>query len=197
MNAIDSLRTYLTSLPAGPVSDTSQLETLLANGWDDLHGGGAEGMAAWKLRNRMTAVRWQSPILQFEIERHGGTVMGSTRAERQQWSVDLTSMTADCTRVGHRQVRPMQSRLDVRPIADEISRAITTRQRDERLKWARDGSVRVLIRKILPPGSAVAQTLRGRRDRLQTAIDERMHDAGWTKIQMNAYRPTEADVISS
>ena len=60
-------------------------------------------MAGHKLIGRMENVEWHPPILTFLIERHGGTVLGSARAELQRWTVDLDRRTATCERVGHRQ----------------------------------------------------------------------------------------------
>ena len=34
------------------------------------------------------------PNLCFSIDRHGGTVMGSKRAERQTWTLNLETLTA-------------------------------------------------------------------------------------------------------
>jgi hypothetical protein len=76
-----ALREFLDSIESGPVADTSLLEGLLANCWDDLSQSSAAGMEAYELHHRMEHVRWQPPILFFVIERHGGTVLGSTRAE--------------------------------------------------------------------------------------------------------------------
>jgi len=71
---------YLVSIQAGPISDTAQLETLLAACWDEFAGSEAEGMAGYKLHGRVDDVHWDSPVLTFVIERHGETVLGSTRA---------------------------------------------------------------------------------------------------------------------
>jgi hypothetical protein len=85
---MDELMNYLKNLEPGPVEMTTHLERLLAEVWDDL-GGDNGGMAGIKLIRRMEQVEWHRPIPIFLIERHGGTVLGSTRAELQRWSVDL------------------------------------------------------------------------------------------------------------
>src|SRR5271157_472113 len=100
---MDELRNYLNTLEPGPVEETTHLERLLAEVWDDL-GGDNGGMAGIKLIRRMERVEWHRPILTFLIERHGGTVLGSTRAELQRWSVHLDRGTATCVRTGHRQL---------------------------------------------------------------------------------------------
>src|ERR1035438_2078306 len=78
----DQLQRHCTALPPGPVADVPTLERLLAAAWGDLVGDDG-GMVAHKLMNRMKAVTWNSPILSFRIERHGGTVLGSSRGEMQ------------------------------------------------------------------------------------------------------------------
>jgi hypothetical protein len=163
---MDELTGYLKSLDPGPIEQTSHLERLLAGVWGDL-GGDEAGMIGRKLIGRMERVEWQPPRLTFSIERHGGTVLGSTRAEFQRWTVDLEKKSATCERVGHRQLSPMAKRLDVRPIADEIAEKIVNGQPDDRLRWLGDGSVRVQMGKSFSEGSGYKQTVQGRRRRLR------------------------------
>jgi hypothetical protein len=49
-------------------------------------------MAGYKL-SRMKDATWNPPILEFTIERHGGTALGSTRASLQRWEINM-----DCER---------------------------------------------------------------------------------------------------
>src|SRR3954471_2798560 len=90
---MDELRDYLSRQKPGPVDETSHLERLLAGNWHAL-GGDHGGMAGSKLFGRIEAVGRHPPILGLTIERHGGTTLGSTRAEMQRWSVDLDRRTA-------------------------------------------------------------------------------------------------------
>ena len=173
-----ALRQWLEGHHSGPIADTASLERLLADSWHEFSGdhGGMEGR---KLLGRMEGVEWNPPILSFTIERHGGTALGSSRAELQQWTLDIDRRTATCETVSHRQLRPMQRRLNVVPLAEEIVRLILERRADDRLKWNNDGSVRVLVGKVLPEGSAVKQTLIGRRQRFRKALVERLEAEGW------------------
>jgi hypothetical protein len=107
----------------------------------------------------------------------------------QEWRVDIEAMTADCQQIGHRQIQPMQPRLNVGPLADEIARLIVTKAEDARLKWYDDGRVRVLIGKIIPAGSAVRQTLEGRRKRFWDALAGILKAQGWSVVRPNVYRP--------
>jgi hypothetical protein len=63
------------TIQPGPISNTGELERLLAACWDELTGDDG-GMEAYKLLNRMEDVAWNPPLLTFVIERHGGTARG-------------------------------------------------------------------------------------------------------------------------
>jgi hypothetical protein len=156
---VEALVQYLRTMPRGRIDDSQELESLLATCWYELDSGG--GMSGGKLAGRMEMVVWNPPALCFVIERHGGTVMGSSHAELQHWRVDVEAGTATLCKVGHRQLRPMQPRLDVEPLAEEIAAQIVGQRMDDRLQWYKDGRVRVLIIKILPD-SGVKQTREGR-----------------------------------
>jgi hypothetical protein len=184
---MDELLNYLAAVPPGPVPDPADLERLLAACWHQL-GGDPGGMEGYKLLGRMGGVAWAPPRLTFTVERHGGTVLGSSRATVQEWAVDLAKRTACCVERRGRQVRPTQPRLDVRPLADEVARLIVARQRDRRLKWYADGRVRVLVGQILPEGAAVKQTLAGRRKRFRAALVGRLAGEGWAGCGVNVYQ---------
>jgi hypothetical protein len=74
-------------------------------------------------------------------------------------------------------------------LAEEVAGLILRHQEDERLWWYEDGRVRVLIGKVLPDGSAVAQTLAGRRKRFRAALRERLAGEGWREVGVNIYEP--------
>lgn len=186
---MQDLVNYLTSLPAGPIPDPTTLEKLLAGCWDEFDGGNSEGMSGYKLLGRMEEVVWQPRTVSFLLERHGGTVMGSTRADIHNWEINIRDRAADLRTGRYRQIRPRQVRVDVKPIAQTIIDSVVHRREDDLLKWIKDSSVRVLINKVLPTGSAVNQTLRGRRRRLQKMLDEELNIAGWQTIRTNVYSP--------
>ncbi len=186
---MQKLLKYLQSIPAGPISDTSDLETLLVNTWDKFDGSDAEGMEGYKLLGRIEKAAWNPPILSFIIERHGATVHGSTRATLQMWEVNVKNMSATWEHAGHKQLTPMQPRLDVKTIAKEIAQLIIKHRQDERLKWNKDGTVRIEIGKILPENFEFKQTLAGRRKRFREAVDNLLNNTGWQKVRANVYAP--------
>lgn len=184
-----TLEEYLGSIPHGRIEDTAHLETLLAARWDEFAGANQHGMDSSKLRARMEHVEWNGELLSFVIERHGGTVHGSTRAERQRWTIDVTRRTASCRTAGYRQDRPRQAGVNVKPTAEEIANLIINHQNDERLKWNVDGSVRVLIGEIPLLDSEFAQTREGRRKRFRIELEKILGSAGWRTIRANVYAP--------
>jgi hypothetical protein len=190
---MNDLREYLISLQPGPLADTAKLESVLAPSWDQFDGSNAEGMEGDKLHQRMADVVWTPPMLRFTIDRHGGTVSGSTRAERQEWTLDTQTMRARFRSIGHTQLKPMQQKWPVRPVAEEVVALILNHQSDNRLKWSDDGSVRVHIGKILPKDSAFKSTLINRRKRFRQMVGDLLALQGWAPIGPNRYRPPQAE----
>jgi hypothetical protein len=130
--------------------DHAQLVRHLAACWSGFRGSSESAMDAHKL-SRLEEPHWDPPRFTFTIERHGGTVYGSTRAQLQRWVVDLDARTAEAAEIGHRQLRPMSPRLDVKPIAAEIAELIVAGRHDDRLQWSVDRTkVRVLTGVFIP-----------------------------------------------
>jgi len=187
---MERLMAYLKHTPEGEIADTAELEELLAECWDEFHGDYG-GMEPQKLFGRLEDVLWRPPMLEFVIERHGGTVMGSSRAKLQRWKVDIERRTVTVQPSGYRQVSPRQATLDVKPIAKEVAQLILNGKNDDRLKWHEGGRVQVLIGRILPEGSSVRQTLIGRRKRLRSEIARQLAEQGWKQIRPNWYAPDD------
>lgn len=174
-------------MPPGIIYHTSQLEELLAEASDEFSGDD-EGMEGYKLIKRMEDVLWNSPQLTFKIERHGITVMGSTRAELQGWTVNIREKTVTCEKAGIRQKRRRQPPLNVRPLAEEIASLVLNRRTDDRLTWHDEHHVKVNIGKILPKDSAVKETLTKRRKRFREVLTERLAAEGWMEYMSNVYK---------
>ncbi len=174
-------REYLSKIPPGNIEDTTEIEEP-GLCWDEFDGDYG-GMKAYKLHDRMEDVLWNPPILGFTIERHGITMMGSSKADLQHWAVDIEKKSISCGTSGYRQVRPRQAPLKVNPIAAEIADKIIKHETDERLKYLKNGQVQVLTGKILE-GSAVKETLIGRRKRFRKAMTNLLSTHGWKEIRM-------------
>jgi hypothetical protein len=93
---------------------------------------------------------------------------------------------APCAEAHFRHVRA-RPRLDVWALAQEVANLILRQQEDGRPRWYEDGRVRVLVGKVLPGGSAAAQTLAGRRKRFREALRHRLAVEGWLEVRVNVF----------
>ncbi len=187
MGRVEDLAAYLRSKPAGSLDGDPELVPLLCGAWGGLDGGREEGMGAPKLA-RIERVGWNPPRLSFVIERHGGTVMGSTRAELQRWTVDLSRRTATPERAGHRQLEPTGARVNVKPIAEEIARLVLGAGDDPRLAWKNAERTRMSIRigRVIP-SDGFARTISGRRKRFRAALMALIGPSGWAEVFGSGY----------
>jgi hypothetical protein len=166
---------HLSRLPSGPIENVDALADLLATCWDDFCGSDSEGMTAEKLR-RIEQVEWTAPMLTFVIERHGGTVRGSTRGELHRWTVDVRRGTADCSPCGYRQLHDRDKPLHTGPLVAEIVALIASGSNDPRLKWSSDRrSVHVLVGDFIT--GEYKQTQTDRRKRFRTALERELQSA--------------------
>lgn len=185
--SLAQLRDHLQNLPPGNLSDDRKVRGLLADCWDDFIGSGETKMNADKT-DRAEDLCWEPPELSFRIERHGATVKGSSRAEVHSWSINMRTLEAHCVGVGHRQLRPMDKRQDVEPLAAEIADLILNGKKDQRLKWLSDGNVQVLISSVIHETNK--QTTAGRRKRFRRALD-RLLAPKWKEVLPNKYHELE------
>lgn len=186
---MENLLRFLERLSPGWISNKAKLESLLDEAWDCFDISNDEGMTGEKLLGRMEEVIWDPPILSFTIERHGGTVLGSSRAELHKWEFNISSRKATCKKGRYRQIKRQQPPFKVEGLVKEISELIINRKEDPRLKWYDDVRVRVKISKIIPDSSTPQQTVSGRRKRFRNALDEILKNNGWSKIRENVYSP--------
>jgi len=179
---LHALMSYLRRQPPGPLADKDQIEQLLISAWDELPGSADGGMESYKLKGRMENVAWNSPILSFRIERHGGTVNGSVYAEMQQWEVDCEKGFANYDKFNsrRRQVAAKSRPLKVVPIAKEIANVVLRGAEDDRLKWLSSTEVKVLISEVIS-GAGAQQTVSGRRKRFYAALENELAETGWAK----------------
>ena len=188
---METLINYLASVSPGKISNTATLESLLFNHWEGFKDSDLESMEAYKLVGRMEEVSWNPPVLTFRIERHGGTVLGSSRADMHMWTLNLENKTAECKIGGYRQLIPRQPNLNVKKIAEEIIPIMINKKLDERLKWYDDGTVRILIGKIISSNSASKETVANRRKRFRKVMDELLGNLGWSNVKTNLYSPPD------
>jgi hypothetical protein len=181
------LKKRLFGLATGEVAEVGPVAALLAGCWHEFAGAKSQRMHAGKL-GRIEAVRWDPPVLSFRIERHGAMGLGSTRAELQDWRVDLDRKAAHCGRSGsYRQVRPRAETVRIEPIAEELAESIAMGRSDPRLKWRGDGTVRILMANIFSYDSGYMQTVTGRRRRLREAVGTLLAEKGWHELRRDVY----------
>lgn len=187
------LRAILDRIAPGYITDESKLddvELALMGSWDLFAGHNQNKMAPWKL-DRLDEVEWQPPILRFVVERHGGTVMGSTRAEMQGWLVNLDQMTATSNVTGHRQLAAMAPpvrKAEREKLAQEIVDLILAATNDERLKWRDESTVHVVLKNIPQISGKYKQTQQGRHRRFREDLIPILGKEGWQHIGSNVFR---------
>ena len=182
----------LDGLPPGAIQgdDLVRVRSLLAACWHLFGGHDETKMEAYKLE-RMEQVTWCKPELSLVIERHGGTKGGSSRAELQQWLVNLETRQIHRSESRIRQLRKAAPRLD---IAELVGRLVATIESGgPPPSWLRrDGTdsnsvqiVVIVVSKI--PELTVGpdkpkKTIEGRRKRFRAALTEILEKRGWVEV---------------
>ena len=119
------------------------------------------------------------------MERHGATVLGSTRAEWHEWRVNVDSAVADQVGAGRRQIHPMAPRLDVKKLAAEVAQVVQEgpETRSNLVKngivvW--NGAQEITIKHTaLIPNRGFGQTVASRRARFKNQLIKAMETLGW------------------
>lgn len=174
----EALRLALFASSNGVITgeDSQRIIGLLANCWDHLKGSDAESTFSDKV-SRAEELVWTPPLLNFQLERHGGAVMGSTRASVHYWSIDVEKETADIVRVSHRQIRRAANRVSLSPFIERVREAVISHSSDDFLEWKSADVAEVKIGKIVGGGNQ--QTVTSRRRRFRKELSEALAPAGW------------------
>ena len=183
---MDQLKQHLSKLSEGPIADDDDTGILLALAWESLSQDGG-GMTGDNILGRTEKMQWNPPFLTFQIERHGGTVRGSTRATIQRWTVDIEAKSASHDDSGFRQVRQRAKPLNVERLARKVAQLVSDGSSDNRLNWYTEGRVRVRVSKIIPKDDTPQQTLVGRRKRFHAALVKVLQGKGWEQIKRDVY----------
>jgi len=183
---IQALNKALVALPSGSIHIFDQVEQLLSDAWDDFSGSTEGGMAAEKISGRAYDHDWDPPVLSFKIERHGGTVQGSSRAEIQYWSVNLRDKTATLLGSGHKQLKPRSPALDLAPIVSTLTEVICQEAPHKWIQWDSPNRFRLRIGEIIPAHGA-SQTIQSRRKRLNKSLEQSLSSSGWRLVRANLF----------
>lgn len=185
-SALEELRQYLHGLDPGSVQDVATCEALLCNAWMGFDGD-CGGLSVHKIRGRLEKLEWHPPVLSFTIERHGGIKCGSSRAELQDWGVDVERGTASYSSTRYRQLYKRSPPLKTKPLAQQIAALIVERQESKLLRWSDDGNcVRLIINGIIPDEWA-KETTAGRRKRFRRDLTALLIQHGWEEVRPNKY----------
>jgi hypothetical protein len=189
---IQQLADQLKSIAPGPVSRDMRpaIFGLLKQCWNEFSGTSDTSMESWKVdREEAEDVTWEPPFLSFTILRHGGAVAGgSTREERQRWSLDIQKQVAHQQIVGHRQLRPSASPLraaEMLKIARQVCQTVRkgpnagcSLERDGRIIWKSQDLLHIKHARLIPD-TGFAKTLSGRRKRFRAVLAHEMAAIGW------------------
>ena len=183
-DALHFLIHKLEIVPTGPLNETQQSETLaiLREHWDNIAGANETSMTAFKL-DRAIAVQWHhgERTLSFEIERHGATVKGSSRAARQQWVVDLINCTAQQSVDGYNQLRPRDKSFLTAPAVAKIVALVKAGPETPTPDGAgwKDGALRIQPSVLFGLVSDSKQTQTNRTRNLRIATGKELTLLGW------------------
>lgn len=152
--SIQALSNFLKDLPANErmITENSRPKVLelLQECWPHLSGSDEHNTRSDKIY-RAENLRWMPPILYFELERHGATVNGSSRADVHHWEIDVDDGTAQVVKEGRRQLTKMAPRMDVRAKAKEIADAILNGREHPSFNWDNNQEwVVITISEIIP-----------------------------------------------
>lgn len=186
MTAVHDLRAFLNTNGPGRVQDKTSLIDLLGAAWPTLSGCDQGSMHARKLA-RLESPVWDPPRLSFTLERHGGTVLGSTRADPQRWTVDLETRTAESETAGHRQLEPMAERVDLVNMARGIADAADTGKPHSAVEWTDKNHVRVRVGILFPKNGGFRMTQDSRRRTLRRYLAEEFGGRGWIQDGRDTY----------
>jgi hypothetical protein len=178
------LLSILARLKPGKLADEDVAAVLpkLTDVWDRIPGAIDARMAGRKLTaNRAKSWAWEPPVLSFSIVRHGGTVRGSKRGERQRWSVDVEEVCTVWRPDGFEQITPNAPKADfkraVQAIADAASAGCDGKMLDG-ITWRGPDEFAVNMAKFLPPADS-KQTRAGRTRNLRRKLKPVLAGAGW------------------
>jgi hypothetical protein len=189
---VEILLNELTNIPAGEISGemAKKIRSLLADCWHEVHGGTAHSTTAEKLRGRAENLRWYPPFLDFTLERHGPTVLGSSRAPLHEWRLDFETATATCDLGGYRQLSPTAPKVDVKPLVAEAIAAVREGPawhcelaKSGLVLWKTDDEVWIMHGRLIP-NDGYARTIAGRRRRFRKQLIEQMKADGWTFVEV-------------
>ena len=188
----DCLIGFLAGIKQGQVEDTGELARHLSDVWNDLAGSHDQKTTPNKLTSRpLEDVIWSPPLLLFALERHGGTVNGSSRAELHRWEVDVERWQASIKSKGRRQLTKQDKKYNPASDIDAICEAVQSKVNSNGLEYRSDGSIKVVVGKIVVASNN--QTLAARRRRFRDLLLKRMSEIGYVEKSLYIFINDEGE----
>ena len=113
--------------------------------------------------------------INFGIERHGRTTLGSPYADVHHWVVDLAARTACVAGTTPRLIGKRSQPIDVKAVVTTILDALKNEDATI-VDRTKDGRLRIKIKAVIPDGGK--ETTQGRRKRVWTALNEALAREG-------------------
>jgi len=114
-------------------------------------------------------------------------MLGSKKAELQEWEVDVNQGETSCLQTKYRQKYKRSPPLKTKPWAEKVGKLIVKCQDNKKLKWYDNKTtVRVIIGEIIPDDMA-KETVAGRRKRFRRDLTEYLKSYGWAQVRPNKY----------
>lgn len=182
------LHDLLATLSPGKIAkdDIPKVLTTLIACWSSIQGGEVEKTIDFKI-GRAEDLAWNPPVLAFVMERHGGTVNGSSRADLHFWEVDTIKLQARIVRQSYRQLTPRARTMNVAAKAQEVTDLIIHGKEDPRITWLDQGrQVQINIGTVIPETSQ--QTTQGRRKRFRAALESLLTAEDWKRQETSNNR---------
>lgn len=111
----------------------------------------------------------------FSIERHGRTTMGSPYADVDDWVVDLAAKTAWIAGTTPRLIGKRSQPIDVAAVVTTILDALKNEDATI-VDRTKDGRLRIKIKAVIPDGGK--ETTQGRKKRIRKALNEALAHEG-------------------
>ena len=188
MNHLAELIEYVKNLPEGKIAEENEKQViqLLFECWDELDGSGDTSMDIMKLHRYENLTFIPPATIEFEIERHGASVLGSGYAHVYLWTINLKEGSANCGYPKQRFTGKRDKPLKVKPLAENIAQQIVNLNKNhEMLDWKSDRKVKVRIAKVIPETNM--QTTTARRKRFRNELEELLRPHGWHTSYYNVY----------
>jgi hypothetical protein len=163
-----------------------EVQRCLIDAWPELEGSDEESTTKGKLSNRIEELSVNDCFLTFKLERHGGTVQGSTRADVHWWTVDLAKGEATITRKSPRQVRKASPPFPFKEVCQEVVEAVRAGVPHQSIDWKGADRFKLLMGNLVPCGG-IKQTTSGRRKKLREFIEAALGPLGWIQEKPNFF----------